>query len=65
MEARERRNEEKNVSAQMAVADAVTKALSRCEINSKGDTPKLIRCTVNLEVFREMVGVIRPAMSYF
>ena len=49
----------------MAVAEAVTKALSQCEINSKGDTPKLTRCTSTLEIFREMAGIIRPGLKYF
>ena len=58
-------SEEKGLTAQMAVAGMVTKALSRCEIQAKGDTPKLGRCSINLEVFREMAGTVCPAMQYF
>ena len=57
--------EGKSVIAQMVVADAVTKARSLCAIQSKGDTPELTCCTINLEVFREMAGVIRPGLEYF
>lgn len=53
------------MTAQMAVAEVVTRTLTRSEIQSKGDTPKLGRCSLNLEAFREMSGVIRPAMQYF
>jgi hypothetical protein len=49
----------------MAVAEVVTKAFGRCEIQSKGDTPKLMRCSMNLEIFREIAGVISPGMQYF
>ena len=56
---------EKPITAQVAVTDAVTKALSQCEINSKGDTPKLTRCSITLDVFREMAGIIRPGVEYF
>ena len=57
--------EARSVTAHMAVADAVTKALSQCEIQSKGSMPKLTRCTITLEVFREMAGIIRPGLAYF
>ena len=58
-------SEEKSLTAQMAVAEIVTKMLGRCEIQSKGDTPKLVRCSVNLDIFRETVGVITPGLQYF
>ena len=57
-------SEEKGLTAQMSVADVVTKTLWMCEIQSKGDTPKLTRCSVNLEMFRAIVGVISPGMQY-
>ena len=57
--------EEKSLTAQMAVAEIVTKMLGRCEIQSKGDTPKLVRCSVNLDIFRETAGVITPGLQYF
>ena len=57
--------EEKSLTAQMAVAEIVTKMLGRCEIQSKGDTPKLARCSVNLDIFRETAGVITPGLQYF
>ena len=57
--------EEKSLTAQMAVAEIVTKMLGRCEIQSKGDTPKLVRCSVNLDIFRETAGVIKPGLQYF
>ena len=53
-------SEEKALTAQMAVAEVVT-----CEIQSKGEIPKLIRCSINLEIFCEIVGVISPGMQYF
>ena len=58
-------SEEKALTAQLAVAEVVTKTVGRCEIQSKGDTPKLIRCSMNLEIFREIVGVIIPGTQYF
>ena len=56
-------SEEKALTAQMAVAEVVTKTLGRCEIQSTGDTPKLTRCSINLEIFREIDGVISPGMQ--
>ena len=58
-------SEEKALTAQMAVAEVVTKTVGRCEIQSKGDIPKLTRCSINLEIFREIAGVISPGMQYF
>jgi len=58
-------SEDKALTAQMAVAEIVTKTFERCEIMSKGDTPKLMRCSLNMEIFREIVGVLKPGMQYF
>jgi hypothetical protein len=49
----------------MAIAEVVTKTLGRCDTQPKGDIPKLMRRSINLEIFREIVGVISPGMQYF
>ena len=58
-------SEEKALTAQLAVAEVVTQRFGWCEVQSKGDTPKLMRCSMNLEIFREIVGVIIPGTQYF
>ena len=57
--------EAKLLSAQMTVAEIITKSPARCEIHPKSDTPKLGRCSLNLQTFREIVGVIRSGVQYF
>jgi hypothetical protein len=56
---------EEKLSAQKADAEIRTQTLARYEIYSKSDTPKLGRCSLNLETFREIVGVVRPGVQYF
>ena len=53
--------EEKALTAQMAVVEVVTKTMGG--VKPKGGTPKLARCSRNLEIFREMPGDIRPGMQ--
>ena len=56
--------EEKSLSAQMAVAEIITKTLARCEIQSQGATFKLGRCSLNVDTLREIVGVASPGAQY-
>ena len=55
---------EEKLSAQMAAAEITTTTLARCKIHSKTTPPKLGRCSLNLETFREIVGVVRPGVQY-
>ena len=52
------------LSAQMAVAEIITNTLARCEIQSQGATPKLGRCSFNVDTFREIAGVVSPGVQY-
>ena len=53
------------VSAQMAVAVIATKMVSRAEISTKSDIPRLTRTIVTMDVFRELSSVVLPAVAYF
>ena len=57
-------SEEKSLSAQMAVAEIITTTLARCEIQPQGATPKLGRCSLNVDTFREIIGVVSPGVQY-
>ena len=57
-------SEEKMLSAQMAVAEIITTTLARCEIQPQGATPKLGRCSLNVDTFREIIGVVSPGVQY-
>ena len=55
---------EEKLSAQMAVAEIITKTRARCEIYPKSDTPNLGCCILIFDFFREIVGVVRLGVQY-
>ena len=53
------------LSAQLCVTEVCTKMVLHSEITGKSDIPKLLRCMVNIDIFKELAGVISPALQYF
>ena len=53
------------LSAQQCVAEVCAKMISQAEITVKSDIPRLGRCAVNSDVFKEVASVIEPALEYF
>ena len=58
-------SEEKALTAQLAVAEVVSKKHFGGVKSSPQATPKLTRCSMNLEIFRKIVGVIIPGTQNF